>query len=192
MPTVYVEGYTKQPSGTISYVEIPVGSSWDRGQPGTALAVQENPQSVRATVIPLTNVAVAMTDDAVAGGHGNKLLYILPGGATQIQVAAVNIAIAADAGLVANAALVGSLGTTATATDNATLTGTEANIIASTGCTLAASAGTFNAVSGTVVPMDGRTTAVSVFLNFAVPDAGITGPAVLTVNGEVRLSWVVI
>jgi len=93
-------------------------------------------------------------------------------------------------GIVAGAAVVGAVGTTLVSAADATLTTTEADLVASTAMTLTAGAGAGSKHGSLVATAyDGHTTPIKAFLNFAVPDADISASDALIVNGEVRLFW---
>lgn len=198
MPLNYVEGYAVNPGGSVAYQEVPLGVStpWGVRGTGTGLSYSEEPSAARLTVITFSGFAFTITDTGgVNGGQGNKLIYTFPAGLLQFLGANVALTLAADANLGATAAVVASLGKAAAATDNATLTADEITFVASTAATLTANAGAFSAVSGTTTapaPIDGRSTVVPVYLNMAVPDAGITANAIVTVNGTIKLGWMVV
>lgn len=194
MPRNYIQGYVTNPGGSVTYREVPIGLSTSYGTPAPAagLAYDEDPTTITFTNYPLTIVDTG----GVNGGQGSKLLYTFPKGVLQVLGINVALTLAGETVKLAdNAAIVASLGTAPAATDNATLVGAgEADFVASTACTLSSLAGTFSAMNATaavLAPIDGRTTAKAMYLNFAVPDAGITANAVLTINGTIKVSWVV-
>lgn len=194
MPRNYVQGYVTNPGGSIVYRDVPIGSSTSYGRPNpdNALTYDEDPTTITFTNFPLTIVDTG----GVNGGQGSRLLYTFPRGVLQILGVNVALTLAGETVKLAdNAAIVGAIGSAAAATDNATLVGAgEATYVASTTCTLSSLTGAFTAMNATAAaaaPIDGRTTAPAVYLNFAVPDAGITANAVLTINGTIKFSWVV-
>lgn len=133
--------------------------------------------------------SVAMTDAGAAGSHGSLKLIDLPAGYIVVVGAVTDLTIArVGTALTATSAVVAALGTTATATDNATLTSTEADIIASTTATLSAGAGNFDGKATAISYQDATSSTKSVYLNFATPDAGSTGDDALLVNGTVTLT----
>ena len=160
---------------------------------GTGVALVENGDGVvHKTVFTLTNVAITMTDAGAAGCHGSQKIYDFPEGNIYIFGATTNLTTAAGAGGIADgAAVVGSIGTVAVAADNATLTGTEADIIPSTGGTLTAGAGVLKgkSVTATGAVFDGTGTAKDAILNFAVPDADSSASDTLTVGGTITILW---
>lgn len=159
---------------------------------GTGVTVAEYGNgAVHKTIFTLTNLAVTVTDTGGAnGGQGSQLLYTFPEGVTEILGASYNLTTSAAVGIGATAALVGSLGSAAAGVGDATLSGTEADMIASTTGTLTASAGVLQ-LHGSIVTtaFDGHTSATTSYLNLAVPDAGISATAVVTVNGTITVVW---
>lgn len=147
---------------------------------------------VRQTVIAISGLSVAMTDADTAGCHGSQKLYDFPAGSILVLGALTNLMITAGAGGIADgAAVVGAIGSTATATDNATLSTTEANMCPSTAATLTAGEGTMKGEPTAVAFLDGTGTPVDAYLNFAVPAADATATAdTLTVTGFVIITWI--
>ena len=143
--------------------------------------------------LTFTNESVAVVDSGANGGHGALKLVTLPEGNAVVLGASTNLTITrVGTDIVAAAAVVSSIGTTATATDNATLTTTEANIVPSTAAPLTTGAGTVKGASTAVLVSNGATTAVPVFLNFAIPAADIAATDALLVSGTVTLMYAVV
>lgn len=139
----------------------------------------------------LDDVSVDMVDATTNGSHGSLKLLDLPAGYIVILGATTDLTIAREGtGLTAASAVVAALGTTATANDNATLTSTEADIIASTSAGLSSGAGTFKGKATAISYQDATSSTKSVYLNFATPDAGSGGDDVLLVNGNIILTIV--
>lgn len=138
--------------------------------------------------------SVTVTDTGgVNGAQGNSKFYTFPAGNIVVVGATTNLTIArVGTAIGATAAVVGSIGTAAAATDNSTLTSTEANVIPSTVSTLTSGAGATKGESTSVLVADGTTTAVDLFLNFAVPDGAVSGNDALLVNGTVELTYLVL
>lgn len=160
---------------------------------GSAVSVVElGDGAVHKTVFTLTALSVTMTDAGAAGCHGSHKIYDFPEGVIQVLGCSYNLTtLAGSGGIGDTAALVGALGTTATATDNATLTTTEANLIASTTGTLTAGAGVLQSHGSLVATaFDGHTTPVDAYLNLAVPDAGSSASDTVTVSGTITITWV--
>lgn len=142
------------------------------------------------TVLTLDDLVLTMTDATTAGNHGGRSIFTFPAGVISMLAAYGDLTITAGAGGIGDtAAAVVAVGTTVTATDNATLTTTEANIIPSTAFTL--SGGVKNApLSGTTPAMLGtHAAAAQAFLNCAVPDAGSSANDTMTVAGTLTFLW---
>lgn len=145
------------------------------------------------TTLTLADVAITMTDAGAAGTHGSMQLLDFPAGNILFLGAVSDVALVSDAaGLDADAELVAGVGTATAGTDNATLTGTEQDLIPSTAATLTASVGAFDGVSLTagVAAFDGTSTAKDAFLNLAAPDADTDADDEVTANGTVTLTWI--
>lgn len=157
-----------------------------------SIATTNSSAGMTKTVITLSGLEVTMTDATTAGSHGTVKVYDFPecnmfflGGTCDLTI------VAGDGGITDTAAVVGAVGTAAVGVDNATLTGTEADLIPSTASTLTAGAGVTKGktlTAGAVV-FDGTATAKEAHLNFAVPDAGSTANDTLTVSGTITLVW---
>lgn len=154
---------------------------------GTGVTSEEFVGSLRRIRFTFDDVAITMTDATTAGSHGSHKFADFNAGLVAIYGAISNLAITAAAGIGATGAVVGSVGSAATGTDNATLTSTEANIIPSTTCTLTDSAGVMDGEFTAIAALDGTQTAVDARLNFAVPDADSSGNSTITVNGYIDL-----
>lgn len=156
----------------------------------TVALVETGDQVVRKSSVTLTAHSVTMTDAGAAGCHGSVEIVNFPLGLIQIIGATLSLATTAGAGGIADgAAVVQSVGTVTTVTDNAALTTTEADIIPSTAGTLTAGVGAPVGVSTTPAVFDGHTTAKKAFLNFAVPDADSSASDTLAVTGVVNIFW---
>lgn len=164
------------------------------GTAGTGITARQDYTGNQVLTLPITNLSVTTTDATTNGAHGNRLLFTFPQGLVVIHGAVTDLTIArVGTSITASASIVGALGTTAAANTNDTLTTTEANIVPSTAATLASGTGAFRGESTGAAILDGTTTPVPIYLNFAMPDAshGTTADA-LTVNGTIRLvySWI--
>lgn len=160
---------------------------------GAAVAVAESGDAaVHRSVFTLTALSITVTDtDDTPGAHGSHKLYDFPAGVIGRLGCSYNLTTTAGAGGITDtAALVGALGSTATAADNATLTTTEADFIASTAGTLTGGAGVLASHGpANVTALDGHTTAVDLYLNVAVPDADVTASDTLAVSGTITCLW---
>jgi len=162
---------------------------------GTGVTVTEAP-GLRKAVVTLAATPVALVDEAGIVAYGGLKILDLPEGLITFLGAVADLAVTKDAAGV-NDDWDGdfALGT-ATAGIDATLTGTEADLIPST-ATPQAVAGATTATglsTGTEAPalFDGSTTAVDVFLNFLVDDADhdvTTTPTNLVVSGTVTVLY---
>ena len=161
------------------------------GVAGTGLTAIQGAGVIQTVQIPLSALAVTMTDATTAGSHGSKKVFTFPAGNIQVTGATTDLTIArVGTALTATSAVVGSLGSVTVSTADATLTSTEANIIPSTAATLTSGAGVFDGNSTASVTLNGTVTPVDVYLNFATPDAGSTGNDALTVNGNIYITYV--
>jgi hypothetical protein len=159
---------------------------------GTGVSVTEQSGALKKTVLELDDVSVTMTDAAANGSQGSLKIYDFPAGNIVFVAATTDLTISrVGTAITATAAVVGGVGTAVAATDNATLTLTEADLVPSTTATLTAGAGTFKGKSLTagIAVFDGTTTAKDAYLNFAIPDAGSTGNDALLVNGTITILW---
>lgn len=144
------------------------------------------------TVLTLSGESITMTDAGVAGSHGSLKVFDFPAGGIVFLGATCDLTITAGAGGIADtAAVVGSVGTATVGTGDATLAGTEADLIPSTASPLTAGAGTTKGKSVTagIAVFDGTAAAIDAWLNFAVPDVGSTANDTLTVSGTITLVW---
>lgn len=138
------------------------------------------------------SLAVTITDTGGAnGGYGSKKLADLPQGLAIFLGARSSFDMVAATGIGATAAVKHSVGTAAEAA-NDTLDSTQANIIASTSTTLAASTGAASGVSTGVTVVNGTSSAAGIYLNFGVADANISASSSLTIDGYVEVAWLVL
>lgn len=183
-------GRTALGLGTLAVQNAPAAGA----AAGTGVAVAESAGVVQRTTFTLTGVQVATTDVAGTCGYGGLKIYDFPAGLIQVLGAVTDLTLAAAAGIGATAALVGSLGTATAAGDNATLTGTEADIVPSTACPLVAGAGTMKgrSTAGTMAAgvFDGTSAAKALYLNFALPDADSSGNSTVTATGTIIVTWI--
>lgn len=189
-------------NGTSSFVdgvgqEVAVLGSGGTVAGTTGLSsVSRGAGAIQKEVFTFDNVELSLTDEAGVVAYAGLKLTDLPEGAILILGATADIDLTKDAAGV-NDDWDGdfALGT-ATASNNATLSSTEANIIPSTATPQASSgATTANGQSTTTeVPLiiDGTSTAVDIYLNILVDDADhdVTTTATnLILNGTVTLVW---
>lgn len=157
---------------------------------GTGVKASQAILGVQSVTLTLTNAPVALVDATTNGASGSLKVLTLPAGAVTLLGGTTNLTIArVGTNLQATAAVVGAVGTAAAGAD-ATLTGTEANIVGSTVSTLTAGAGVTKGLPAVPSVVDGTQTAAAIYLNFAVPDAGSAGNDTLTVNGTITFQYV--
>lgn len=148
--------------------------------------------AVHKTVLTLAALSIATTDNGAAGAQGSQKVYDFPEGVITVLGCSYNLTTLAGAGGIADtAALVGSLGSAAAGAGDATLTGTEADLIASTTGTLTAGAGVLAKYGSLVAAaFDGHTTPLDAILNIAVPDAGSSAADTVTISGTITICWI--
>lgn len=179
--------------GTIRRKRLDYGEFLDVA-PASNLTVKQSQGFVKQLKIELSGDSVTITDSGANGAHGSLTLFTCPLGLVQFLGGYGSLALTAgDGGIADDAAVVAAIGTTATATDNAALTTTEANIIPSTAYTL--SSGTIAATemisTDTEMPaiLDGTGTAIAPKLNFAVPAADASDDDTLEVTGTIFITF---
>lgn len=143
----------------------------------------------------LNAARITVTDAGVSGSSGSLLLFtfipsvMLPLASSQVYTAfAEGTALTTAAG---DAAFVLALGSAAANAGDGALTGTEVDIAAATG-TLTNSGGTttgtkFSAI-GTTAPLDGRSSAVTVYLNWSGTAATIDANSTIDVTGVITIA----
>ena len=146
------------------------------------------------TTLTFTNYSLTVAD---TGTVGTIKVFDFPEGVIQISCATGSLTFTTTSTLAstlnASSACVWSVGT-ATSTDGAALTSTEADIIPSTAFTSSATISVANtATRGTLAaPLnkDGGTTAVDAWLNVGVvTNTDIDADATLAVNGTIVIVW---
>ncbi len=164
-------------------------------QVATVTKVERGYGFIHQTVYTLTAASATITDATTAGAHGGIQLYDFPNAVITILGASTDLAITAGAGGTADgAAVLCSMGSIVTATNNATLTSTEADFIPSTAATLTAGVGVCDGESVTagLIQFNSTSTTTDLFLNFAVPDADQTDASndTIAVTGTVTVTWI--
>ncbi len=163
---------------------------------GTGVAATEKGDGIiHKTVLTFTNVAVPLTDEPGVVAYGGLKVYDFPEGAIRIFGAVSDVDLTkSSAGVIDTWDGDMSVGT-ATAGNDATLSGTEADIIPSTATPQAvAGATTANAQSTASEDTvhDGTTTAKDVYFNLLVDDTDhdvTTTPCNLILNGTLTILW---
>ena len=157
---------------------------------GTGVSVVESAKGWCKLVFPITDLSITMTDATTAGSHGKQKFFTFPEGAIVVAGTITNLTVSrVGTAIGATAAVVGSIGSATVSTADSTLTGTEADVVPSTAVTLTAGAGVFKGHATTVPKIDGTTAPASLWLNFAIPDAGSTGNDALLVNGTITVVY---
>ena len=158
---------------------------------GSGVAVSQAFTAPQTATFTFKAQSITMTDQTTAGSQGALKFCTFPAGNINILGATSDLAISrVGTALTATSAVVGAIGSVTVGTGDATLTSTEANIIPSTAATLAAGAGTMKGESTGAVTLDGTSTAVDLYLNFATPDTGSTGNDALLVTGTIRVFYI--
>jgi len=150
----------------------------------------------RKTVLTLTNTPVVMADEAGVVAYGSLKVYDFPAGAIVFQGATTDLDLTLSAAGI-NADWDGDVGLgTAAASNNATLSATEQDLIPTTATPQAtASATTANAQSTATevgAVFDGTATAKDMYLNLLVDDADhdvTTTPTNIVCNGTITFHW---
>jgi hypothetical protein len=151
---------------------------------------------LKTTTLTFKNVSFALIDVAATVAYSGKKVYDFPEGAILHLGSQANLAITKSSAGV-NADFDGDFGLgTVTASNNATLSSTEQDLIPTTPTPQAvAGATTAKGVSTTTEAskvLDGTATPVDAYLNFLVDDADqdvTTTPCNLIVNGTVVINW---
>lgn len=168
---------------------VSIKTERNNGAVGTNVTVVEEIPQVHRTILTVAQV-IAMTDATTNGSEGSGILYTFPEGNILILGAVANLTLTrVGTAIGATAALVAALGSVAAAAD-ATLTGTEANIVPSTVATMTAGIGAMNKESTAPVTLDGTNTPAVCRLNLAVPDADSSGNDSITATGTVQITWI--
>lgn len=143
------------------------------------------------TVLTLTSLSVSSSDQTTNGAFGTQKVYDFPAGPIQILGSSYDLTLTkSGAGIDDAAEVVVGLGSAA-ATAGATLSSTEADLIASTVATLTAGVGAA-AKHGSLVATayDGHSTPIDAILNFAMPDAGSSANAAILFTGTITIHWI--
>lgn len=152
-------------------------------------------QGYNRTVITLASAALTFVDNGATGAGGGLKVFDFPEGAIHVSSTCTSLTALSsptDAPFQTGATtVVMSLGSTAAATDNFTLTTTEANFGASTSVgtlTTGAITATVTGVgAGTV--LDGTATAVDLYLNLAADATNSVANGTVTVSGTIVVIW---
>lgn len=189
---------------TLGELQVYSGSAWQSAAvsagtgvgaaAGTGVAATEGGNGiVQSTTLTFTNAAVTLADEAGVVAYGGLKVYDMPAGNIVVLGAVSDLALTLSAAGV-NADWDGDFGVgTVTASNNATLSSTEQNIIPTTATPQAvSSATTADGESTAVAVIDGTATAADIYLNFLVDDADhdvTSTPTNIVVNGTLKLFW---
>jgi hypothetical protein len=138
---------------------------------------------MRQTLLVFNSTVLTLTDNG-ANGSGSIQLLDFPKGNINLFNVVGNLTYTLAAFV--NAGLVSSIGT-ATAAADATLTSTEADVIASTATAMNVTA-TFAPRLGTMAILNGTGTATDMFLNVATANDPV-GNKALAVTGWLLVTW---
>jgi hypothetical protein len=165
---------------------------------GTVIVIEDGNMAVHRTFLRFNSSPVVLTNNAgvaLYGGFGTgttQAVYTFPKGNILIHGAeCVGTLTLTTAGALATFASVSALGTVTSASD-ATLTGTEANILASTSSSAAVTkAAALKNISliAPGAPLDGTVTAIPMFLNFVVANDASNSTGVGTYIGNCTVTW---
>lgn len=147
---------------------------------------------VHQTTITLNSYSLTMTDNASDACYGGVKIFDFPEGNILILGCTASLAVT-KSGSGINADFDGDFSVgTATAGADATLSSTEANVIASTATPQAVSGVTTATGINTAAidPLDGTATAKDLYLNFLVDYGDQTGGGALLLTGTVKTTWV--
>jgi hypothetical protein len=158
----------------------------------TVSAAEYTDGIINKTVLTLTATPITITDDAGVSQYGGAgKIYDLPEG----SIAVVGCVIDGDLTLGTTGTIITTYGSnvalgTATATTGSTLTGTEADIMASVANgTAAAKVAAVGATSAAMTLLNGTATAKDVFLNVVIADDATHTSGTGTFTGTVTMLW---
>jgi hypothetical protein len=163
---------------------------------GTGVTATEVGGGMRKVVITLTNTPIPLVDEAAVVAYGGLKVWDAPEGAFLFHGATANLAVTKSSAGV-NDDWDGDFGLgTATAGNDATLSGTEEDLIPSTATPQAVAGATTATGQSTATEggaiFDGTTTAKDVYLNVLVDDADhdvTSTPCNLIMNGTIELYY---
>lgn len=154
----------------------------------SGLTVKDYTSAGRQTRVLLSNVTITTTYTSSSNSSGSVKIATLPTGGIFLKGGSARVTYTTSGTPTPGGTTVFAVGTAAAAAD-ATLTSTEANVVASTGSTMTSGAGTLNGVTATsVVGVNGQSSAVDIYVNFAT--SGDMGASrTITLNGWVIFNW---
>lgn len=147
---------------------------------------------IQRTRITLSSFSITMTDEAGVVAYGGAKIYDMPVGNIKILGATADLTVT-KSGAGINNDFDGDFAIgTVTASNNASLSLTEQNVIPTT-ATPQASSGATTAKGiniADIAPLDGTSTAIDLFLNFLIDDADQDGGGALLVSGTILITWI--
>lgn len=156
----------------------------------TGATVQSYAGAVQKLVITLPVTSVATTDNGANGAQGGIKVYDFQEGSLVILGVTHNLTLAkVGSGISATATVLSSLGSALVTQNEATLTGTEADIVASNSTVLVAGAGVSKSRSSAITYLDGTTTAKDLYLNLNVDAVGSTATDAVNVSGTITVLY---
>lgn len=158
------------------------------------VATESGGGAVNKTVLTFTNTPVVLADAAGVVAYGGLKVYDFPAGNIHVLGAVSDVDLTKSSAGV-NADFDGDMGVgTVTASNNATLSSTEQNVIPTTATPQAVSGvTTANGASTGAATLDGTGTAVDLYFNLLVDDADhdvTTTPCNLILNGTLTVHWI--
>lgn len=157
---------------------------------GSAVTASSKAGAVQEVTLTLNALSIATTDNGANGGQGGVKIYDFQEGNIAILGVSHNLTLTkVGAGIAATSTVLSSLGTALVAQNEATLTGTEADIVASNSTVLAAGTGVSKARSSSYVTFDGTTTAKDLYLNLNVDATGSTANDAILVSGNITIAY---
>lgn len=184
MPTITTDG---------SFGQVGAGAEAGTG----VMASEEGGGPFHFTTLTLTNVTIALVDNAGVDAHGGLKVYDFPAGVIRILGAVLATALTKSSAGV-DASFDGDVGVgSVVVAAGATLATTEQDIIPTTATPQAvAGVTTANGKSTTTegaAVFDGTSTSLDLYINLLVDDADhdVTGtPCNLILNGTLKIAWI--
>lgn len=201
---LYVSAYLKTPGSQVDglkvFYETSIGiinrATLVANAPQISANAQGlNPRPIAGMTITFAGYPFAFTDNGTAGAQASIALITLPAKVNLIMPAVVSLALDATAtfnptGNIGSVAqTVWSLGSAAASSADATLTSTEADIMASQAVTLGSGLGSFFGVGAAAFAQDGHSSAKTIYLNGAMADAFSGGNSFIGLTGTIDLTW---
>ena len=143
--------------------------------------------------LTFASLPITITDEAGVVAYGGRQILDFPAGVVAFQGALANLTVV-KSGAGINATFDGDFGVgTVTASNNATLSATEQNIIPTTATPQAVAGATtakgFSTATERDTTIDGTSAAVDAFLNFLIDDADQDGGGSLLVSGTLLIQF---